>query len=226
MDKSEFPQRIMAAKLANDLNASKTLQLIDDQTKHIGEILRSAADEIGTDRLVSCILENDPVWAINALKYLPNLGKHRDALVAMSQKLMPDTADAIQPETVNGVPPSVQYVELYLISGAAFECHFTMFWQSAPDVNQPWAGDPTQKGWIWSDKLSISINRSYTYDCAHFQIPNCPLAVGDRVWLNVSIVCGNWYSVTQVPFIYAQNGQTGRVNTWGASVDPKFGYNA
>ena len=76
-------QRLEAAKLARQLNAPKTMGILNDETKNspISEILKTADEEVGRDKLMSVILDSDyPYWALGALRYLPNLGAYEDKL--------------------------------------------------------------------------------------------------------------------------------------------------
>jgi hypothetical protein len=214
-------QRKIGMKLASEMNAQKTLALIREPNSSYEDILKSAASEVGVDKLASVILQNHPMWASYALRCLPNLGNNREALIKQASELV-QTAPGAADNLAAAENKRIGGLELYLISGAAFEAHFTMFWLSAPNVNQPWAGNPDQGKWKWSDKLSIAINRSYSYKCSYFAIPNSPLHPGDTVWMEASIVCGNWYD-TGFRFTYDPNAPTQRIDTWGASVNPQFG---
>lgn len=76
-------QRLVAAKLARQFNAPKTLAIINDETKNspLDTILKSAVDEVGIDKVISVILDSEyNYWALGALRYLPDLGPYEPSL--------------------------------------------------------------------------------------------------------------------------------------------------
>lgn len=79
---THYVQRRIGVRLAEAEKAPKTSQIINDPDSCYNEILTVAAEEIGIDRLVARVLDNDPEWAYRVLLHVPDLGSHRDALIA------------------------------------------------------------------------------------------------------------------------------------------------
>ena len=71
-------QRPLGVKLAKQLGAVKTLAVIKDKTSTHEDIFKAAIAEVGMDKFVKCILEQEPSWAHYALRFIPNLGVHQD----------------------------------------------------------------------------------------------------------------------------------------------------
>jgi hypothetical protein len=208
-------QRRLGVRLATEANAPKTLAAIKDADSCYETILKTAAEEVGVEKLVAAIKDQDPSWSHYALEYIPELGEHGEELSANAAAFA-ETSGAVQ-GTAGGF-------ELYLITGAVFECYFTMFWQNEPDGPiYPAAVESDQDKWVWSGKLSISINRSYSYDCKHFEIPNAGILPGAKVWMYVKIVAGTQSELTQYTYKYDPNAATIRIDTWGTTFNPKYG---
>lgn len=200
-------QRKTALRLAKEAGAEKTLEAIKNPEACYGEILQTAAEEVGMDKLVSILKDNDPIFATQALTHLPDLGENFAVLEA------------------NSIANSgnISSLELYLISGAAFEAYFTMYWFTpGSGIQQPQTGTPDTSQWKWSQKLSISINRSDTLDCKDFALPNSPLNPGDTVWMVVSTAADNRFD-TGLRFTYQPGAGNVRIDTWGAVASPNFG---
>jgi len=218
-------QRRLGVKLAVKADAPKTLAVIKDTTSSYEDILATAVCEIGAEKLAS-MLESEPEWAHYALLFVPDLGEGRDALVQASSAYKENIRQAAAARSgAESFAPAVTLVsslELYEISGAAFECQFTMYWRDANGNIQPNFGTPDQSQWKWSQKLSIAINRSAVLDCGSFALPNSPLNKGDEVWMVVQIICGGLYD-TNLRFVYDPAAGNARIDTWGASVAPNFG---
>lgn len=200
-------QRKLGVRLAKEAGATKTLEAIKDPNVCYGEILKTAADEVGMDKLVSVLRENNPIWATQALTAFHDLGEFHSDLAGNS---VPISGDASS-------------LELYLISGAAFDASFTMYWYTpGSGSQQPMAGTPDASKWKWSINLSIAINRSYTMNCKDFALEKSPLNPGDTVWMVVSTAAGNRFD-TGLRFTYQPNGAAVRIDTWGGAANPKFG---
>lgn len=202
-------QRKLGVRLAKEHGAEKTLAAIKDPNSCYTDILETAASEVGMDKLVSVLKENDPIWATQALTVFSDLGDHHSDLAANSVP-------------INGTASSL---ELYLASGAAFEASFTMYWFTpGSGIQQPMAGTPDTSQWVWSINLSIAINRSDTVACKDFALENSPLNPGDTVWMVVSTAAGNRFD-TGFRFTYEPNGAAVRIDTTGAVASPNFSIN-
>jgi hypothetical protein len=75
-------QRKLGVKLASKYHAPKTLEMLKDTKNCYEDILKTAASEVGVEKLVKVLLENDPTWALQTLRHVPNLGSHETALIA------------------------------------------------------------------------------------------------------------------------------------------------
>lgn len=220
-------QRRFGVQLAVKADAPKTLAVIKDINSSYEDIFNTAVSEMGAEKFAS-LIESEPEWAHKALLFVPDLDGQRHALVEASASYKDDIIEA-DAETADAsgslvaTPSTGAMLELYEISGAAFECQFTMFWRDSNGNVQPNYGTPDQSQWKWSKKLTISINRSDMFDCVDFALPNSPLNPGDVVWMVVQVVCGGLYQIANLSFTYQPNAGLVRIDTWGASVNPQFG---
>lgn len=78
VDHSE--QRRMASTLAADAGATGTRAAIESDTACFKDILTIAADEVGTEKLVSVLLEGPVEWSYHALRFLNLSDEHQSAL--------------------------------------------------------------------------------------------------------------------------------------------------
>jgi hypothetical protein len=221
-------QRSTAIRLATEAGAQRTLALLkSDQYRDVSEVLKTAAGEVGLDKLVPAIINFYPAWAGEALRFLPDLGSYRQSLIdtlPRDQKAnghVNFAAAAVSDETV-----SVKSLTLYLAPGAAMEAWFTMFWMHQ-GVIYPQAVAPDLGQWDWSIELSIAINRSYTMSCSDFaapsanrNFPGAPLAPGDVVWM-VERSCSTDFD-TGFRFVYQPNGTDIQIDVVGAALSPSF----
>ena len=74
-------QRQIGEQLASQLGANKTLSQIKNQNSGYKEIFNTAVAEVGMDKFVHYVLQNNPIWAHNVLRYVPNLGQYREAII-------------------------------------------------------------------------------------------------------------------------------------------------
>ena len=158
---------------------------------------------------MSTILKNDePTWAQYALDIIPDLSaSHREALATKATVIIGEASA----------------LELYLAPGVAFEARFTMFWKNTPDgYVLPNAATPDSDKWKWSLKLSVSINRSDTINCAEFAIPDAPVMPGATVWMAAHVIAASTHQLSNYSFTYNSNGPLQRINTWGVVNTPKF----
>jgi hypothetical protein len=175
-------QRRLGMKLAVQADAPKTLAVIKDTNSSYEDIFNTAVSEIGAEKLAS-LIEGEPEWAHKARLFVPDLDGQRDALVQASAGYKDNPLEAeIATDSFAGAAAAVSTgssLELYEISGAAFECQFTMYWRDSNGNVQPSFGTPDQSQWKWSRKLSISINRSDMLYCQDFAPPDSPIQKGD-----------------------------------------------
>lgn len=221
-------QRSAAIRLATEMDAPRTLEILkSDQYRDAGAVLKTAADEVGLDKLVPAIINSYPAWAGEALRFLPDLGSYRQSLVDALPKHENPTglvnfAAAAVPEDAT----AVRSLTLYLAPGAALVASFTMFWVHQ-GVTYPQAVAPDLGQWKWSIDLSIAINRSYTISCPDFaapdanrNFPGAPLAPGDVVWM-VERSCSTDFD-TGFRFVYQPNGKDIQIDVVGGALTPSF----
>src|SRR5215203_3801458 len=151
-------QRKLGVKLAHQVGATKTLEAIKDTNMCYEEIMQTAADEVGFEKLASVILENDAEWAFHALRTLPGTnGNERASLVEHAGTLFDGAVRLDSAEDAVAAVLQADYMQLHLIAGAAFQCWFTMFWKNTPDGEVfPAAAEPDSGKWKWSIKMSVN----------------------------------------------------------------------
>ncbi|MGZ4860997.1 MAG: hypothetical protein ACXV8M_15665, partial [Candidatus Angelobacter sp.] len=158
-------QRGLGLKLAKSLGAVKTQELI--KNSNFETILKTASTEISLDKLVSTVLEGPAEWAYQTLRSVPNLSNdNRNALIrkaaeeplsavhtlrfvndlgshrnALSQKA---GALAVTQGDISG---------FYLNNKGSYNCEFTMYWSNAGQT-QPAKGSQS-RDWVWSKKLMV-----------------------------------------------------------------------
>lgn len=159
------------------------------------------------DKLASYILQNHPLWASYALRFVPNLGNYREAIAKKALELIPTAP----PESLAEPTKKIGGLELCLINGLPGDFYFTMFWLSAPNVTQPAAGNPDSGTWKWSPMLNLLINPCWSAACSFFPIPNSPLSPGETVWMVIEPACGNWTD-PGYRFIYDPGAPYVRIN--------------
>lgn len=78
-------ERQLGAQLANAAGAAQTQATIEDNNKNFEDIFKTAAADCcergGLDALVANVLQGPPRWAYAALRYIPDIGPQRDALL-------------------------------------------------------------------------------------------------------------------------------------------------
>ena len=220
-------QRAMAIRLATEGEAPRTLAILkSDEYGDISAVLKTAADEVGLDKLVPAIINTYPAWAGEALRFLPDLGSYRQSLIDALPKHESANGHlvnfvAAQPEEI-----AVKSLTLYLAPGAAMDAWFTMFW-THEGVNYPQAVAPDMAQWDWSIELSIAINRSATISCTDFaaaapnrNFPGAPLAPGDVVWM-MERSCSTDFD-TGFRFVYQPDGRDIQIDVVGGALTPSF----
>src|SRR6185295_10203470 len=123
-------QRAMAIRLATEAEAPRTLALLkSDEYGDVSAVLKTAADEVGLDKLVPAIINSYPAWAGEALRFLPDLGSYRQSLIDALPKHEKPAGLVNFAAAVPEDATAVKSLTLYLAPGAALVASFTMFWQ-------------------------------------------------------------------------------------------------
>jgi hypothetical protein len=221
-------QRATAIRLATQLDAPETLAILkSDQYQDVSAVLKTAASEVGLDKLVPAIINSYPAWAGEALRFLPDLGSYRQSLVDALPKHETPTdlvnfAAAAVPEDMT----AAKSLTLNLIPLAALVASFTMFW-THQGVTYPDSITSDIRQWDWSILLSLGINPSYTMSCTDFAaaapdrgFPGAPLAPGDVVWM-VERSCSIDFD-TGFRFVYQPDGEDIQIYVTGTALAPSF----
>jgi hypothetical protein len=187
-------QRKDGVKLAAQLNANKTLELIKDPNQGIEAILKSAVAEVGLEKLVSIILDSDySYWAVGALRYIPNLGEHEARLRQKAHVVLLPTDSQAKPAH-GGSPasaaatnlPTIGTFRLYLACGVGYAANFTM-WYFTPPFANVWTESPINSGG------NQPVCTAAMQPCGYFSNPGTPLKTGDTVMMVLNILYGPTY---------------------------------
>jgi hypothetical protein len=222
-------QRKDGVKLAIQLNATKTLEVIKDPSQGIEAILKSAVAEVGLNKLVSIILDNNySYWALGALRYLPNLGEYETPLreKAGIVFLPPDNQPrpggdrslrrVEEAAAGAGALPSINTFYMYLACGVGYVANFTMWYFTPPFSNQ-WIRSTVDSG----DKVPVC--QGTTQLCAFFSNPDIPLKTGDTVMMVVGIAGNKDWVPTDIWFTYDPAAlYTGEIDCHGQTLNPYF----
>lgn len=193
-------QRRAALTLAKQAGATKTAGTIL-RGGCFEDIFKDAANEVGLDALVSLVLQGDPEWAFNVLRYVPNLGAHRHALLQKAAetpefalqtlRFVPDLGshrDTLVAKAGTLADPVGRISNLSLINDGGFVCAFTMYWINN-GVTQPagTTGSPV----VWSPNMDLNFN-PVSETCSYFAAPpsTAPLQAGNEVWMYVWVESG------------------------------------
>ena len=220
-------QRAMAIRLATEAEAPRTLAILkSDEYGDISAVLKTAADEVGLDKLVPAIINTYPAWAGEALRFLPDLGSYRQSLIDALPKHEKPTGLVNFAAAVPEDAIAVKSLTLYLAGGAQMVAAFTMFW-THQGLPYPEAVAPDYHQWDWSGDLSIAVNRSATISCTDFaapsanrNFPGAPLAPGDVVWM-IERSCSTNFD-TGFYFVYQPNGRDIQIDITGGALTPSF----
>lgn len=216
-------QRLDAAKLARELNAPKTLAIINDESKNspIQDILKSADEEVGRAKLISTILSSDHAyWSLGALRYLPNLGNDEAKLREKAGLVFVPSLDGNQNESSRSSESKlidINTFTMYLACGIGYVANFTIYYFTPPFSNA-W-----NKSTIYSGG-KIPVCQSQTKSIADFSMPDFPLKKGDTVMMTVG-VGGGPDAPTNIWFRYDPEAKyTAQIDCHGTTLIPTFTY--
>jgi hypothetical protein len=217
-------QRLEAAKLAHQLGATKTLSIINDESKNspIDVILKTAEKEVGREKLMSVILESKyPFWALGALRHLSNLGDYEAKLKKKANLTFLPSAQhqekfATMDDNSKGLNlQSINTFEMYLACGVGYVANFTMYYFTPPFSNS-W-----KKSTIFSGG-KIPVCQSQTKGCDFFSMTEFPLQPGDTVMMTVG-VGGGPDAPTNIWFKYDPTAKyTAQIDCLGSTLMPSF----
>ncbi len=235
MDHDE--QRLFGVKLTrtSGVDWQKTQAAIESKNSCFESILQTAAAEGGVDALVSQVLQGPPEWAYNTLRYVPNLGQHRDTLLKKAAedrewalhalRLVPDLGNrrdllvrsAGQLAQTNG-----NISGMSLLDQGGYDCKWTLYWTNN-GVIQPKNAYP-DGGWNWSSVLLLG-QSSGRIDLSTFALPNAPLQAGNEVWMYM-YVYGGYDIESPIHFTYDPNTPgTATFTSSGTTTSDNLGYN-
>ncbi|MBL7746982.1 MAG: hypothetical protein JNM19_06115 [Chitinophagaceae bacterium] len=201
-------QRKLGLKLASQYNAPKTLALVKDPNSCYAAILNTAAAEVGLDKLVPVLLENDPFWAAQALLHMPNLGGYQLQLQHKAGQLYQLNAAGLAGKPGGPVDklPHVSQLKLHLKAGSGYAINqWTIWWFTPPLPNptswEPMLGTPNSSNWKRIE--GPSLGNDNTANISEFALDLSPLNVGDTVTMVIDIM-GNptSWSLTNNYFTY------------------------
>jgi len=216
-------QRLEAAKLARQLGATKTLAVLNDDTKNspIDVILKTADEEVGREKLMSVIMESDfPYWAIGALRYLPNLGDDKEKLLQKANiSFMPNPGEerGMAGDNSGLNLQKINTFEMYVACGAGYVANFTM-WYFTPPFSNSWIKSTIYSG----DKKPVC--KGETKPCSFFSMSSNPLQAGDVVMLTLGIG-GGPDAPSNFWFEYDPTAKyTAKIDCKGTTLIPSFSY--
>ena len=216
-------QRLDAAKMARELNAPNTLAIINDESKNspIADILKSADNEVGRDKLVATILKSDhPFWALGALRYLSDLGNYETDLRKKAGLVFLPSLDKVNQANARGEEAElidINTFKMYLACGIGYIANFTVYYFTPPFSNS-W-----NKSTIYSGG-KIPVCQSQTKAISDFSMPDFPLKKGDVVMMTVG-VGGGPDAPTQIWFRYDPAAKyTAQIDCHGTTLIPDFSY--
>jgi hypothetical protein len=213
-------QRKDGLKLAIQLNAPKTQELIKEPNSSLEAILKSAEAEVGVDKLVSVILNHHPQWALGALRHLPNIGPHETALREKARV----TFLASTPNNIVGASEAtpglidVSQLKMYIACGAGYVANFTI-WYFTPPFNNEWTQSTIKSG----DQIPVC--QSQTKDCSFFSVESTPIKAGDTVMMVLNIAGNKDWVPTNIWFTYNPDTKKyAEVDCHGQTLNPSFTY--
>jgi hypothetical protein len=209
-------QRKDGVKLAVQLGANKTLELIKDPNQNLDAILKSAVAEVGLEKVVSIILDNNySYWALGALRYIPNLGEYEARLRQKARVVLLPTDSQTRRAPVGVSLPSIRDFQMYLACGVGYAAYFTM-WYFTPPFRNEWTQNT-----VYSGEHYAVVCTSQTQPCAYFSNPNSPLNAGDTVMMVLGIEAGPSAYQTGVFFTFDPTGRnTAVIDCHGQTFNP------
>lgn len=189
-------QREYGIKLATEFGAAKTLAALNDKNICFKDILPIAASEVGIEKFVSVLMQNDPTWAAKALAYVPDLGDYRSELIKKAAENQEAALDALRNGGDLGEHQGLlesnlgtfantlgEIAGFVLLDQGGYNCAFTMYWSNngvsyPTDKNNP----------VWSD--TIMLGESTNKKCTDFATAKSPLAPGNEVWMYMWVQAG------------------------------------
>ncbi len=222
--------RKLGMSLTKRYNAPQTQSVIQDKHSTMQQIFAIAADEVGVAKLAKVIVSDHPEWAF-ALNQSLDLGEHQPVVLGATQspKLSADAIEQAMKNATESLTP-VSHISLGLqggVGGAFYCCYYTMVWQSAANVLQPFAAYPNHNDWLWT---FVKVQNSSYRSCLDFakHNPKSPLSAGDPVVMLVNIVSGkqNVYAggtLQAFKFVFDPNARrTLAITGTGVPTDPIF----
>lgn len=214
----------------------KTQAAIESKTSCFESILQTAVDEAGLDAVVSQVLQGPPEWAYNTLRYLPNLGQHRDALLKKTSedrewalhalRLVPDLGNRrdFLTKTVGDLAQTNGNISgMDLLDQGGYDCKWTLYWVNNGNV-QPKTSYPKNSDWHWSSVLLLG-QRSGRIELSKFALPKAPLQAGNEVWMYM-YVYGGYDIESPIHFVYDPNtAGTAQFTSSGTTTSDNLGFN-
>lgn len=193
-------QRQLGQSIAAKLDATKTQSIVGDETSSFEKIFTTAITELSVDDIVANVLQGPAEWACYALRYVPNLSaQDRDALIQKSAeeplaalntlRFVPDLgshSDVLAQAAGALAQVQGEISGFYLNNKGSYNCEFTMYWTNNGKI-QPAAGSGSS-GYKWSSKLMVG--QATHMNCSDFQLPKSPLAAGNEVWMYLWVQAG------------------------------------
>ncbi len=224
-------QRRAGVRAAVSEHADNTLRQIRDQNSCYKDILTTARQEVGLDKLVDHILRNDPEWAYQALRSLDDLGDYRDPLIEKAAedeewalhtlRFVPEIEahkDFLTAKAGNSVGPIADIAGFNLLDQGWYNCAFTMFWVNNGQP-QPQTAVPRSNwgSWKWSSTMSGG-GSGETQQCTYFELENAPLQAGNEVWMYMWVQAGD---DIESPFRFTYNPNTADIAYFSATGSTK-----
>jgi hypothetical protein len=231
-------QRLLGMKLAKASGTSfqSTQSAIESKNSCFESILQIAVQEAGIDAMVAQVLQGPPEWAFNTLRYVPNLGQHRDALLKKvaedrewannALRLVPNLGSSRDILARSAGPLAQTYGNISgmnLQDQGGYDCKWTLYWVNNGQT-QPKTAYPSNSDWNWSSVLLLG-QSSGRINLSTFSLPKAPLQPGNEVWMYM-YVYGGYDIESPIHFIYDPNtAGTANFTCSGTTTSDKLGFN-